>query len=119
MTRLPTLAPLFAPALAAILLFAALRAHALSADAAEFIAITKELEPVQCEKRKLRREIALAEAEQRDAKPLRARFATLPRCEDRAPGEAPWRARAAAEEFFSRGSSSPRRFSRRAVFASR
>jgi len=79
-TRLPTLAPLiFAPALAAILLFAALRAHALSADAAEFIAITKELEPVQCEKRKLRREIVLAEAEHRSTDELRQRFEKLNR----------------------------------------
>ena len=41
--------------------------------------ISKALEPVQCEKRKLRREIALAEAERRDAdaKAARARFAKL------------------------------------------
>ena len=41
--------------------------------------ITGQLEPVQCEKRKLRREIALAEAERRDgdAQSLRARFAKL------------------------------------------
>lgn len=43
------------------------------------MAISKELEPVQCEKRKLRREIVLAEVERRDAdvKALRARFAKL------------------------------------------
>jgi hypothetical protein len=41
--------------------------------------ITKELEPLQCGKRKLRREIALAEAEQRDSKELRKRFAVLDR----------------------------------------
>ncbi|HYX67266.1 MAG TPA: hypothetical protein VE935_23850 [Burkholderiales bacterium] len=53
----------------------------LSRDAEEFMRITKELEPVQCEKRRLRREIALAEAEQRaqDASALRARFAALDR----------------------------------------
>jgi hypothetical protein len=34
---------------------------------------------VQCEKRKLRREIALAMAESRDAAPLRRRFAELTR----------------------------------------
>jgi hypothetical protein len=51
--------------------------HALSADAEEFMAISKALEGVQCEKRKLRREIVLAEAEQRDAKDLRARFARI------------------------------------------
>ena len=43
------------------------------------MAISKELEPVQCEKRRLRRVIALAEAERRDADAAaaRARFATL------------------------------------------
>ncbi len=45
------------------------------------MAISKELEPVQCEKRQLRRRIALAEAESRaaDAKTLRSRFAALNR----------------------------------------
>ena len=43
------------------------------------MAISKQLEPVQCEKRKLRREIALAEAEKRDPAPLRAQFAKLNR----------------------------------------
>ena len=41
--------------------------------------ISKELEPVQCEKRKLRREIALAEIEHRDPKPIRQRFEALNR----------------------------------------
>jgi len=43
------------------------------------MSISKELEPVQCEKRKLRRQIALAEAERRDAdaKAARASFAKL------------------------------------------
>jgi hypothetical protein len=41
--------------------------------------ITKQLETVQCEKRKLRREIALAEIEKRDAKPLHRRFGELNR----------------------------------------
>jgi hypothetical protein len=52
---------------------------ALSQAAQEFMAISKELEPVQCEKRQLRRRMALAEAERRDAdaKAARARFATL------------------------------------------
>jgi hypothetical protein len=56
-------------------------ALALSHEAQEFIAISKELEPVQCEKRNLRREILLAETERRDAdaKALRSRFATLNR----------------------------------------
>ena len=54
-------------------------ALALSPDAREFIDLTSKLEPVQCEKRRLRREIALAEAEQRDsdARAARARFARL------------------------------------------
>ena len=56
-------------------------AFALSPQAREFMEITKEIEPVQCEKRRLRREIALAEIEQRrdDVKALRARFAALDR----------------------------------------
>jgi len=43
------------------------------------MAISRELEPVQCEKRRLRREIALAEAERRgdDVKALRKKFAAL------------------------------------------
>jgi len=52
---------------------------ALSSEAQEFMRITQELEPVQCEKRKLRRQIALAEIEKRDAKDLRQRFSTLDR----------------------------------------
>ena len=42
---------------------------------------TARLEPVQCEKRKLRREIAMATVEKRDedVKALRARFAKLDR----------------------------------------
>jgi len=45
------------------------------------MAISKQLEPVQCEKRKLRRELALAQAEGRDAdlKKLRAKFEALNR----------------------------------------
>jgi hypothetical protein len=56
-------------------------AWALSPEAREFMKITKELEPVHCEKRKLRRSLALAEIERRDAeaKQLRARFSALDR----------------------------------------
>ena len=52
---------------------------ALSPAAQEFMAISKELEPVQCEKRRLRRQIAMAEAERReaDAKALRGKFSAL------------------------------------------
>ena len=53
----------------------------LSSEAREFMNITEQLEPVQCEKRKLRRAIALAEVESRgdDLKALRAKFAALNR----------------------------------------
>jgi hypothetical protein len=52
---------------------------ALSPAAEEFLSVTKQLEPVQCEKRRLRRQIALAEAERRDqdVKALRKKFAKL------------------------------------------
>jgi len=52
---------------------------ALSPAAEEFMAISRELEPVQCEKRRLRRDIALAEAERRDQdlRALRKKFAAL------------------------------------------
>ena len=54
---------------------------ALSQEAREFMKITAELEPVQCEKRKLRRAIALAEIERRDedVRSLRQRFGALDR----------------------------------------
>lgn len=56
-------------------------ARALTPEAKEFMRITRDLEPVQCEKRKLRRAIALAEVEGRaaDLQSLRARFAELNR----------------------------------------
>ena len=56
-------------------------AFALSQAAKEFMKITAELEPVQCEKRRLRRAIALAEIERRneDVRSLRQRFAALDR----------------------------------------
>ena len=56
-----------------------LMALALSPEAREFMDITAQLEPVQCEKRKLRREITLAEVEKKDARELRQRFAALDR----------------------------------------
>jgi len=57
----------------------ALDVFALSPAAQEFMAISKELEPVQCEKRRLRRQITLAEVERRDqdVRALRKRFAAL------------------------------------------
>ena len=54
-------------------------ALALSPDAREFMDITAKLETVQCEKRRLRREITLAEVEKKDARALRKRFAALDR----------------------------------------
>ena len=56
-------------------------AFPLSGEAREFMSITKVLEPVQCEKRRLRRAIALAEVEGRsaDLETLRGRFASLNR----------------------------------------
>jgi hypothetical protein len=54
-------------------------ALSLSPEAREFMEITAKLEPVQCEKRKLRRAIALAEVEKRDSGELHKRFAALNR----------------------------------------
>jgi hypothetical protein len=56
-------------------------ARALSDAAREFMDVTANLEPLQCEKRRLRRDMALAEVEKRDAdlKALRARFSKLNR----------------------------------------
>ena|SRR5688500_11438229 len=63
------------------LLAVAFPAWGLSPEAQEFMTITKELEPVHCEKRKLRRSLALAEIERREAdvRELRARFTALDR----------------------------------------
>jgi hypothetical protein len=62
----------------ALLLFLS-PAYALSPAAQEFMSITKALEPVQCQKRQLRRELARAEIEQRhdDVKHLREKFVAL------------------------------------------
>jgi hypothetical protein len=59
----------------------ALPASAITPQAEEFIEVMKKLEPVQCQKRQLRREIAVAQAEKRadDARDLRERFAKLNR----------------------------------------
>jgi hypothetical protein len=62
-----------------LLLLVPLPAFALSPAAEEFMRIAKALEPVHCEKRKLRREIALAEAQRQDAKALKDKFAALDR----------------------------------------
>jgi hypothetical protein len=64
-----------------LLVFAFSDVFALSREAQEFLAIVKQLEPVHCEKRKLRRAITLAQVEQRDADAagLKKRFAALDR----------------------------------------
>ena len=60
---------------------AAFPAMAITPEAKEFIAISKKLETVQCEKRRLRREMAVAEIGREEARlnELRARFAALNR----------------------------------------
>ena len=67
--------------IAVVLALAMAPALALSPEAQEFLEVAKRLEPVHCERQKLRREIALADAE-RDAargKLLRERFDALGR----------------------------------------
>ena len=90
----------------ALLAFAA-PAWALTPQAREFIEIAKQLEPVHCQKRQLRRQIVLAEVEQRgaDAKELKQKFARL----DRNPQTAKLEKRLAAlEKRISRGRSGSR-----------
>ena len=64
-----------------LLLMLPLSAAALSPEAQEFMRITKELEPLQCKKRQIRRQIVMADVEQRaeDSRRLRADFAKLDR----------------------------------------
>ena len=64
-----------------LLLFNAVPAFALTPEAQEFIEISKKLEPVQCEKRQLRRRLMLANAEGRDedSKKIERRFSELNR----------------------------------------
>jgi hypothetical protein len=66
-------------ALAVLLAIVAPLVLALTPEAKEWLAISTKLELVQCEKRQLRRQIVLAEAENRtaDAKKLRARADAL------------------------------------------
>ena len=67
-----------------LLLLAPLPALALTPAAREFMEISAKLEPVQCAKRQLRRQMALAHAEQRgaDMEKLRTRFDALNRDRD-------------------------------------
>ena len=62
-----------------LLLLASPAATALTPQAQEFMSINQELEPVQCEKRRLRRQMALAQAEGRSTDPMKKRFAELNR----------------------------------------
>jgi hypothetical protein len=72
------------PALVLVAALSAPPALAITPDAREFIELSKKLEPVQCEKQKLRRRIALAEVEKdhAGAKELRAKFEALNRDKD-------------------------------------
>ena len=63
----------------AVTLLAVTPARALSGAAREFMEIAKQLDPVLCEKRKLRREITLAEEDKKDSSELRKRFIALER----------------------------------------
>ncbi|MGQ0652677.1 MAG: hypothetical protein ACT4P4_10495 [Betaproteobacteria bacterium] len=62
-----------------LLLLASPPALPLTPPAREFMSINQALEPVQCEKRRLRREMALAQAEGRSLEPMKKRFAELNR----------------------------------------
>ena len=64
-----------------LLALASLPASGMTPEGREFLEIMKKLEPVQCEKRKLRRDIAIAEVQKRDsdAKSLQQRFTALNR----------------------------------------
>ena len=64
-----------------LLLVIPLNVLALSPEAQEFMQITKQLEPLQCQKRQLRRQIVMADTEGRaaDARKLREDFARLDR----------------------------------------
>ncbi len=53
--------------------------HALSAEAKEFMQINRDLEPVQCEKRRLRRQMAMAQIEGKSVEEMHKRFAELNR----------------------------------------
>jgi hypothetical protein len=54
-------------------------AHALTPEAKEFMQINRDLEPVQCEKRRLRRQMAMAQVEGQSMEPMQKRFAELNR----------------------------------------
>ena len=64
-----------------LLLLIPLNVLALSPEAQEFMQITKQLEPLQCQKRQLRRQIVMADTEGRaaDARKLREDFSRLDR----------------------------------------
>jgi hypothetical protein len=65
--------------LPALLLVLPLRAVALTPEAQEWVEISAKLEPVQCEKRQIRRKLVMAQAQQQadEVKKLRARVAAI------------------------------------------
>jgi len=67
--------------LAYIFVIVATPVFGITPEAKEFLEISGQLEPVQCEKRKLRREIVRAEVENRadDAREMKKRFAEIDR----------------------------------------
>lgn len=67
--------------LSLLVLLLPLPALALTPEAKEWLAISAQLEPVQCEKRQLRRQMAMAQAENRadDMNRLRGRVAQINR----------------------------------------
>jgi hypothetical protein len=64
-----------------LIVFMPLHAFALSQEAKEFMEITAQIEPMQCKKRQLRRQIVMADTEGRaaDARKLREDFSKLDR----------------------------------------
>ncbi len=64
-----------------LLLLVPLQALALTSEAKEWLAISAQLEPVQCEKRQLRRQMAMAQVQDQgeEMKKLRARVDALNR----------------------------------------
>ena len=62
-----------------LMLFGAQPCWALSTEAREFIDLSAKLEPLQCERRKLRRELVVAQAQSRDTTALVRRSRALDR----------------------------------------
>jgi TolA-binding protein len=69
-----------------LLLLLPLQALALTSDAKEWLAISAKLEPVQCEKRQLRRQMAMAQVQDQaeEIKKIRARVEAMNRDQETA-----------------------------------